>query len=223
MKPKFKIVYICLVAGIVLFGWGVCARLGQAGAIVMPPPTPNTSPGADNTLQIKHIISYRRLSSACGAGGCYIEPTGEIVTIGRYLGGFMGSWRNCDNWKVEDDKVTMTCTDMGGYGKFVSAFGILITNEQSGSPSFGKLQVLMPLSGEDVQLRSIPNVNVPDDWYGKMMWTLWDVEVTPQGAGEDPSLTYIYKWAGFAGGGCINSPKGLCGRVALEHNFRLSP
>lgn len=230
MKPKFKIVYICLVAGIVLFGWGVCARLGQAGAIVMPPPTPNTSPGADNTLQLKHIISYRHLRSSC-EGGCHVEdaePNVGAVTVGRYLGGFVTAWRNCDHWKEEG--YTMTCTDEGGDGNFVSAFGILIVNEEGGNPSNKKVQLLIPLSGRHIlDPRQGLEVNVPVGWWDdRMMWTKWDIKVGQQSqpSGEDPSTTYSYEWAGYVGGGCETDPVGvddLCGRVALEHNFRLSP
>lgn len=222
MKHKFKIVYLCLVTGIVLLGWGVFARLGQAEIVVTPMITPNTSVGADNTLQLKHMITYRHLESTC-VGGC-LGQEGTIKTVGQYLGGFVASWRNCDHWSESGN--TMACTDDSGLGNFVSAFGILITNDEAGNPGdHGKLQILFPLAGDDIMSRTIPGVNIPGEWVDphKMMWTAWDIDYRSAGSIENPSQTYNYTWAGFVGGGCENNPTGLCGRVALEHNFVLAP
>ncbi len=231
MKHKFSIVYLFLVFGIILLGWGVFARLGQAVQVVTPAlsPTPTITPnitaGADNTLQLQHMIAYRVLQSTCGADGCHIDPVGSVETVGRYLGGFVVSWRNCDTWQFSGASApyTMTCTDPNteGQGKFVSAFGMLISTEA------GKLQLLIPLAGKDIVRRSIPGVQVPDGWgidERKMMWTAWDiVNQNPEPSPDDPSTTYSYTWAGYVGGGCINSQEGKCGRVALEHVFILYP
>ena len=220
MKHKFSIIYLCLVFGIVLLGWGVFAKFSAAGIVVTPTITPNPTTN-NQTMMLKHTIAYRRVWSNCD-GGCHLDGDKTLVPVGRYLGGFVASWRNCDNWTVTDPTppgYTMTCQDNEGDGKFVSAFGILISTEA------GKFQLLMPLAGFDLDGRGKV---VPDGWdlEDKMMWTAWDIVYQGSGSsGDDPSGTYSYTWAGYVGGGCVNSynPEDLCGRVALEHNFILAP
>ena len=226
MKHKFSIIYLCLVFGIVLLGWGVFAKFSAAGIVVTPTITPNPTTN-NQTMMLKHSIAYRRVWSNCD-GGCHLDGDKTLVPVGRYLGEFVASWRNCDNWTVTDPTppgYTMTCQDAEGAGKFVSAFGILISTEA------GKFKLLMPLSGLDimdirrVDLRSL-GVQVPLGWNKDtdMMWTAWDIVYQGSGSsGDNPSGTYSYTWAGYVGGGCINSQEGLCGRVALEHNFILAP
>ncbi len=227
---KPKLTFILLFCGVVLLSMGIFGQLGFAA-----PVPPQGTPG--DTLQIKHTIAYQHIYQECGQG-CQLtrEPP---KPFGTYLGGFMGSWRNCSDWTAPyvaapplvDPEIAghtyVKCVEPGG--TLVSAFGVLARKPN------GKLVVLFPLKGTDIQNRInqhyIPadaNAVVPDDWEEEMLWTVWDIKVeTAIGQPGDPAAgnrNYTYTWAGYLGGGCSTGsevPGDLCGRVSLEHDYVL--
>lgn len=215
---KYLHLQVILVAGIALLAFGLFGYIAWA-----TPQAPIGTPGDE--LAHDNMIAYREAVAKCDAQGhCSIDFGSEPpVMAGRYIGGYLISFRTCQTYTCAG--VECTCADEDGDGTFTSGFGILMYDNAT-----GKVSVLIPLDGEDLYNMHDPNNDplahyLPEwmhhDWAAKLLWTEWNLNNNGSGT-EGEESGFAYKFAGLVGGCDYSADTGLpCGRVFLEHLIQL--
>lgn len=206
-----------LVAGIALLAFGLFGYVAWA-----TPQTPIGTPGAE--LAQDNMIAYRQATATCTGDGCDITFSTEPVVAGRYIGGYLISFRTCQTYTCAGVECTCNLEEEGGDGTFTSGFGILMYDN-----STGKVSVLIPLDGEDLYNMHDDDQHLPHllpewmhlDWGAKLLWTEWNLNNNGSGT-EGEESGFAYKFAGLVGGCDYSADTGLpCGRVFLEHLIQL--
>ncbi|MFC1721622.1 hypothetical protein ACFL0Z_01770 [Patescibacteria group bacterium] len=204
-------ILVVLIVGTVLVGFGLFGKLAVGGE----PKGPVGEPG-DN-LALENYISYASATKPCD-DYCPVEIVGEPTTLGRYVGGYLISFRTCPQYQCGnvDDKDYCWCSpdepsspESSYKGNFSSGFGILILRS---APNMKKPAILMPLEPKDVP-------NLPpfmSDYDEGMLWMQYNltnyVDPSPTTGGN-----FEYEPAGLLGG-CVDQ-NDECGRVFLEHTI----
>lgn len=196
---------VILVAGIVLLAFGLFGYIAWA-----TPQTPIGTPGDE--LAHDNMIAFREAVAKCDAQGyCSIDfGTEPPVMIGRYIGGYLISFRTCQTYTCAG--VECTCDQGSGDGTFTSGFGILMYDNTT-----GKVSVLIPLDGQDLYDMGHLPASMLQDWRGKLLWSKWYLNGI--GGGIEGGSGFTYDFAELVGG-CA-SDADPCGRVFLEQLIKL--
>lgn len=226
-----KFIVSILIVGICLLGLGLFFDLSNA---VKLPQGPIGDPGEE--LALENYIAWVEARKACGGGACWLD-TGDPKLLGRYIGGYLISYRTCDRYEYVEiaDEDYMICADTAASdpgerykGRFSSGFGILIARKAQGSPPNDRrqLSILIPLNAEHTPYEAqLATYNIPKT---KLLWTRYDL--TNLNAPEPFSgggFSYEFKEliGGNPGtGNCGDGPeqKIICGDVFLEHVIDIS-
>lgn len=207
-----NLLVILLVTGIVLVGLGMFGKFGSA--LIGDPWDPNPpigDPGSE--LALDNYIAWIQAMGSCNGGSCQID-VGNPHMLGRYVGGYLISFRTCDRYTYDGDNNQMVCNDTvsGEGGRFASGFGILITRYGNNRK---KPAIILPLEVGDLpeSIRDqLTDYDIPET---ELVWVQYNL------TNLEPS-NYRYEFAGLIGGNPPNSPNcdeanDICGRVFLEH------
>ncbi len=201
MKKTFHL-QVILVAGIALLAFGLFGYVAWA-----TPQTPILPVGQE--LGEDNMIAYRQATATCTGNDCGISFGSSPPTpVGRYIGGYLISFRTCQTYSCAGTECT--CADASG-STFSSGFGILIYDNAT-----GKVSVLIPLDGQDIQTMGHWPAFMDSEWLNKLLWTEWSIKDTP---GEIDGGSFTYDWGGLVGG--CGSRSDPCGKVFLEHLIML--